>query len=436
MANCNEILGEKMIKLAKELFPINRSIMGQGIRDSYKYFLKENSEFEKLSFKSNEIVFDWKIPEEWIIRDGYLKHESGKKYAEFKKNNLHVVGYSCPINKRISKKELTNKIFTLPKYPDAVPYVTSYYEKDWGFCLSHQQFSSMPDGYYDVLIDSEFKPGELELIEAIIPGKSKKEIFFSSYLCHPSMANNELSGPVVLNEIVNYVKNINNRNFTYRFVLLPETIGSIAYLSKRVDILKKNLISGFNLTCLGDERSYSHVKSRFGNTLADQALSAALMNLEDVKEYSFLERGSDERQYCAPGIDLPLCTFCKSKFGQFPEYHTSKDNFNLVTAKGLADSFNVLKSIIDSFELGIYPTSRILCEPQLGRRNLYPNKSLLYDGKHPAQLRMDIIAYSDSNHNVFEIANLLKVNLKYVIKEILVLNNEKIIELKLLKDDM
>ena len=427
--NNDEVIGNRMLELAKKLYPLNRSIMGPDIRKSFNFFLNIHREFKPIFFKTGDTVFDWEIPKEWVVRDAYLKHEDGKKFAEFKKNNLHLVGYSEPINRIISKKELIKKIYSLPSIPDAIPYVTSYYKKDWGFCLTEQQKISLPEGNYKVFIDSEHNDGKLMLIEAIIPGKSKKEIFFSSYLCHPSMANNELSGPVVLNELVNHVKNIKNRYYTYRFVLIPETIGSIAYLSKKLDELKRNIICGFNLSCVGDERAYSHITSRNSNNIADRALHSALLNLDNVFQYDFLERGSDERQYCAPGVDLPLCTFCRSKFGTFPEYHTSKDDFNLVSKKGLLGSFEIMKTIIEAFEFGLYPNVKVLCEPQLGKRDLYPQISKLYEGKHPAKLRTDLIAFCDSKTNIFEIAIRIKVNLKKVLEELIILKGQDLLEL-------
>lgn len=425
-------IGNRMVNLAKDLFPHNRSLMGPDIRFSQNKFKNLNKEFKTLKFFTKEKVFDWEIPEEWIIKDAYIQHESGIKFAEFKKCNLHIMGFSKAINTFIKKDQLLKRIHTLPNKPNNIPYVTSYYKKDWAFCMRHNDFLALPEGKYKVFIDSEHKKGELNIIEAVIPGKYKKEIFFSSYLCHPSMANNELSGPVLLNEILNYIKNKKNRKYTYRFVILPETIGSIAYLSKRLNHLKKRVICGFNLTCVGDERSYSHVKSRLGNTLADESLASALHGLDNVVEYSFLERGSDERNYCAPGVDLPLCTFCRSKFGVYPEYHTDKDDFNLVTAKGLVGSFKVLKSIIDAFEIGIYPKIRVIGEPQLGKRNLYPNTSKVYENKHPAQTRMDVIAYCDSKHNIFEIAKNTNNNLSIVIKEINELINHNLVKTKYL----
>ncbi len=419
-----------MFDTVRHLYPLNRSILGPDIRKSLEIFSNLNPEFKSLTFRTGEKVFDWEIPEEWIIRDAYIEHESGKKYAEFKKNNLHLMGYAQAKNIDITKNELVTKIFTLPEMSDAIPYITSYYKKNWGFCLSHDEFLTLPEGNYKVFIDSEFKKGKLNILEAIIPGKSDKEIFFSSYLCHPSMANNELSGPVLLNQILTFIKSVKDRHYTYRFVLLPETIGSIAYLSKRLKKLKKVMICGFNLSCVGDERSYSHVESRLGNNLADLALNSALKGLNNVKNYSFLERGSDERQYCAPGIDLPLCTFCKTKFGEFPEYHTSKDDLNLVTEKGLIDSYKVFMNIINSFEIGIYPKIKVLGEPQLGKRQLYPSIMQLYKGKHPSQLRKDTIAYCDSKHNIFEIALKLKIDLNKLNEELMILIKNNLLDRK------
>ena len=420
--------GEKMLSLAKELFPLNRSIMGPDIRYSLEVFRKKHPEFELLEFPTGARVFDWEIPQEWIIREAYIEHESGERFAVFSKSNLHLMGYSSPVNRSLKKEELLRHIHTHPYDKDAIPYVTSYFKKDWAFCMSREEVDRLPDGEYRVVIDSEFVDGHLCLQEAIIQGNSDKEIFFSTYLCHPSMANNELSGPVLLSHILDYIKSISNRRYTYRFVMLPETIGSISYLSSKRDLLKENVICGYNLTCVGDERAYSHVESRLGNNLADNALKSALIGFKNAFYYSFLERGSDERQYCSPGIDLPICTFCRSKFGMYPEYHSSKDNFDVVTAKGLQGSFEIIKTIIDSLELGIYPRINILCEPQLGKRGIYPNTSKLYKGKHPAQLRTDIIAYCDGVTSVFDIANKLSINLSKILEEVKLLESHNLLE--------
>ena len=417
----------QMLKWAKDLFSICRSITGDGTRMTLSYFEKINPEFRRLKFKTGQKVFDWEIPKEWNIKDAYLEHESGERYAEFKKCNLHIVGYSKPVNKKISKKELLNYIHTQKDQPDSIPYVTSYYKERWGFCLSENQKNKLPDGNYKVIIDSELKNGNLELSDAIFKGKTKKEIFFSSYICHPSMANNELSGPVLLNAIMHYIKsNYPKSKFTYRFVLLPETIGSIAYLSKFMKVMKSNMICGFNLTCVGDERAYSYVGSRKGNTLADDAIEAALFGLSNVKKYSYLDRGSDERQYCAPGIDLPVCCFSRSR-SEYPEYHTHKDNFNVVTQKGLEGSFNVVKKIIDAIELELYPKTTMFGEPNLGKRGLY--STLSQKGKYDnTQLRMNLIAQSDGMTNIFKIAKLLKEPLDKLCNEYSLLKSKKVLK--------
>ena len=330
----NNIKKYPMLKWAKDLFPLCRSLTGDGTTLTLKYFKRINNSFKVIKFKSGTKVFDWVIPKVWNIRNAYLEHDSKKKYAEFKKCNLHVVGYSYPINKKLKKKELLKNIFTQKDQPDSIPYVTSYYKKNWGFCLSENQKKKLPNGTYTAFIDSDLKNGTMEIMHSKFKGKTNKEIFFSSYVCHPSMANNELSGPVLLNALMKYVKDFYPKhNYSYRFVLLPETIGSIAYLSRFKNIMKKNIICGFNLSCVGDSRAYSLIHSPTENTLADNALKSALIGIKNSKYYSFLDRGSDERQYCSPKINLPLCGFSRSK--NYPEYHTNKDDFKVVTEKGL-----------------------------------------------------------------------------------------------------
>ena len=418
-----------MIEWAKDLFPICRSLTGPGTRETLSYFKKLNPDFSFHTFKTGESVFDWNVPKEWEITNAYIEHESGQRFAEFSKNNLHVLGYSAPVNKTLDKEELLKHIYTQEDQADWIPYVTSYYEERWGFCMTHNQKNALPDGKYKAVVESRLFAGEMQIADAVIKGESEKELFFSSYVCHPSMANNELSGPVVLNAIMKYVKDrIPNRKYTYRFALVPETIGSIAYLSKNLNYLQANMIAGFNLSCVGDERGYSHVQSRFGNNLADIALESALIGLENVETYSFLTRGSDERQYSAPGVDLPVCGFCRSKYDTYPEYHTSADNFDVVTQNGLQGSFTVLKSIIDAFELGLFPRNNVKCEPQLGRRNLYPTISRK-GGKDPVKTRMDFLAYADGTLSVFEIAKRIEKGLSLVNDEMRILSTEGIVSL-------
>lgn len=420
-----------MMKWAQDLFPLCRSLTGKGTKITLRYFQKLNPNFKIIKFKSGRKVFDWKVPLEWNISDAYIKHESGKKFADFKKNNLHVVNYSIPIKKRLNKKELIKNIHTLKSQPGSIPYVTSYYKKRWGFCLSENEFKKLPSGNYDAVINSSLKKGTMELMHAKIKGKSKKEIFFSSYVCHPSMANNELSGPVVLNAIMLYLKKrYPIRKYSYRFVLLPETIGSIAYLSKFRSELKKNVIAGYNITCVGDQRSYSLIHSPSSRTLADISLKSALNGKKNVNEFSFLHRGSDERQYCSPLVNLPVCCFSRSKY--YPEYHTDKDNLNLISQKGLSQSLEVFEDIIDAFELGLYPKTKIFCEPNLGKRGLYPllSKKNSVDRNSMSEelrIRWHFIAYANGSNSIFFIAEVLKVKLRDLLEEYKRLKKEKII---------
>ena len=425
-----------MISLARRLFPICRSITGDGINQSFSIINEIHPEFKKISFKTGQAVFDWTIPEVWNIRNCFIEHESGQRFCSFHDSNLHVVGYSTPIDLVLDKSELVSHLHYREDLPTAIPYVTSYYRKTWGFCLSYETFKNLPDGKYRCFIDSTFSDGYLNLYEAVIPGQSSKEIFFSSYLCHPSMANNELSGPVLLTAILQYVKSLKHRKYTYRFVLLPETIGSIAYLSLRKSLLQSNMLAGFNLSCVGDDRHFTHLLSRTGKTIADEALNSALLGRPNHVKKSFLLRGSDERQYNSPLINLPVCGFSRTKFGEYPEYHTSLDDFSVVTSTGLQGSLDVFKEIVEAFELGIYPIVTVCCEPQLGKRGLYPSLS-----KHRSStnrivddlsIRMNILAYSDGHHTIFQIAEICECSLKNIVDELLLLFNAGLIRFKTL----
>ena len=421
----------KFTKCLRDLFNLNRSLTGKGTLLTIKYFSKLNPELKILKFKSGKKVFDWKIPQEWIIKDAYIKHiKSNKKFAEFKKNNLHLVGYSTSQKKIIDLKDLKKKIHVLDKIPNAIPYVTSYYKKNWGFCMSKNMLNRLPKGKYLANIQSEFKNGHMNGAHALLKGKVKKEILFSSYICHPSMANNELSGPILLNSILDFLKkNFKKTYYSYRFVLMPETIGSIAYISKYHRILKKNTIAAFNLTCVGDGRSYSLIESRNGNTISDSALKCQIIKKNKFKIYSFLQRGSDERQYCSPGVDIPMATFCRSKFGEYKEYHTSLDNLDLVKEKYLNESLKIFKNIISCFEMGIYPMPTFKCEPMMSKRNLYPSISKAENYSQNIKDRMNFIAYCDGR-NIFEISLKTGIKLERLIEEYKILSEAKVLKRK------
>jgi len=392
---------------AKDLFPICRSITGHGARETLKYIANLLPGLEIKEVPSGYKAFDWVVPNEWNIKNAYIEDEQGNRIVDFQDNNLHLVGYSEPIDMWISFNELDNHLYSIEDQPTAIPYVTSYYSRHWGFCLTHNQRQSLKPGQYHIVIDSEFKKGVLNYAELVIKGQTNKEVLLSTYICHPSMANNELSGPVVTSALAQWLLGQKKLKYTYRIIFIPETIGSIVYLSKNLEHLKKNVISGFNITCIGDDREYSFLPSRNGNTISDKIAQHVLKNIDPkYKSYSWLDRGSDERQYCSPGIDLPIASIMRSKYGEYPEYHTSLDNLDLVTESGLLGGFKALQKSIEILERDCILKNTILCEPQLGKRGMYP----LLSTKNPSfQVRkmMNLISFCDGNHSLLEIANII-----------------------------
>lgn len=408
-------IGAEMHGWARDLFPINRSLTGDGVRETLNYVKKILPELTIKSVDSGVKVFDWEVPQEWRIREAWIKAPCGNKIVDFRSNNLHVIGYSEPVHEFLELKQLKSKLYSIPEKPDAIPYVTSYYQRDWGFCLTDKQKKKLTDGRYEVYIDSEFRQGCLNYGEIIIPGSTEKEIFISTYICHPSMANNELSGPVVASALARSVTKFTNRKFTYRFVFIPETIGSIAYLADHWQSLKKNVVAGFNLTCIGDDRAYSFLPSRSEKSLADRVALKALVDVSNnnVTRYSWLDRGSDERQYCSPGIDLPVASIMRSKYGTYPEYHTSLDDLSLVTPTGLEGGLKAVAYAIEILELNFVPVTNILCEPQLGKRGLYESLSGVGESVSSRTL-INIISYCDGNNDILDISNKLDLEFKIV----------------------
>lgn len=416
-----------MYQLAERLFPICRSITGDGFRQSLAILRELQPEIQVFEVPSGTQVFDWTIPNEWNIRGGWIKNLQGETIIDFKNCNLHVLGYSVPIHQRVSREELLQHVYTQPEQPDWIPYVTSYYKERWGFCMSERQKEQLTDDEYEVSIDSTLAPGHLTYGELILPGETEEEILFSTYLCHPSMANNELSGPCLQTALISYVKSLPRRKYTYRFVFVPETIGAITYISRNLQTLQQHVKAGFVLSCVGDTRTYSMVATRHADTLADRVLENVLhYHYPDFKHYSFMKRASDERQYGAVGVDLPVCAFCRSKYHEYPEYHTSADDMSFISPEGLEGSYEVMTKVIRALEHNGHYRLTCLCEPQLGKRGLYP--TIGQKGTYDAFRAMwHFAAYADGRNDLIGISNILQIPV-----DILIPIKEKLMEQNLL----
>lgn len=401
--------GNDLYKWACELFPINRSITGPGVRETLLYIQNLFPALTIHEIPSGTNVFDWTVPDEWSIESAYIENEKRERIVDFDNSNLHIVAYSEPVDEWLEFEELDKHLNSLPDQPDAIPYITSFYKRNWGFCLTHNQRLSLDKKIpHHVVIKSKLEKGSLTYGELIIPGKSENEVLLSTYVCHPSLGNNEISGIVVTMGLTNWLLGLLDREYTYRILFIPETIGAITYLSKNSKEMKDKTIAGFVVTCVGDDRAYSFMPSRTGKTLADKIARFTMDNyLPKYDEYSFLERGSDERQYCSPLIDLPVVSVMRSKYGTYPEYHTSLDNLDLICPRGLFGAFNIISKCIEILEINHTYIVTNPCEPQLGKRGLYMLNSNIKGG----DTINNLLAYLDGKTDLVDISKIIQADI-------------------------
>lgn len=411
------ILNKKnILKLLTKLYPINRSITGDGYIQSLN-IISNYIPFKFIKFKTGEKIYDWEIPLEWNIDDAYIKTPDGKKITEFKKNNLHILNYSIPIKNKIKFNELKKKLYTIKEIPNAIPYVHSYYKRDWGFSIKYNDYKKLKkQGLYEVYINSSLKKGKLVVGEYLLKGRLKKEILFSTYLCHPQMANHELSGPLMMILIYDYIKKIKNRKYSYRFVICPENIGSLAYLKRRGKELKKNVEAGLILNCLANGEEFTYKKTKNGNETIDKIIINCLKHSgEKYKIVDFFPDGSDERMYSSQGFNLQVSSLMRKMYdnlyhpNNYPEYHTSLDNLKFFNMDTFFKTFDMYKKVIDTYELNFKPKAKVIYgTPMLSKYdyNLYPSKMDFSINKRKEEIRilLEILNLSDSKKDLIDMA--------------------------------
>jgi aminopeptidase-like protein len=395
-------IGSKMFRYMEELFPVCRSITGDGIRQTLDRISKRIP-LELHEVPTGTDVFDWTIPKEWNIRDAFIKDPSGRRVVDFRDHNLHVMSYSVPVDTRMPLSRLREHIHTLPDQPDLIPYRTSYYSETWGFCMQHTLLQRLAEGEYEVLIDSSLEPGTMTFGECLLTGASEDEVLVSCHCCHPSIANDNLSGIALATELAEHLLTLPLR-YSYRFLFIPGTIGSIAWLAlneDRVDRIKHGLV----VTCVGDAGHPTYKRSRRGDAMIDRAAAHVLARSgQPSRIVDFSPYGYDERQYCSPGFNLPVGSLMRTPNGEYPEYHTSADNLDFVDPRSLADSLSLYLKVLDILENdGTFLNLRPKGEPQLGKRGLYPAVGGQGTGSE-LMARLWVLNLSDGDHSLLDIA--------------------------------
>jgi aminopeptidase-like protein len=396
-------IGRQVYDLARRLYPICRSITGNGIRETLK-ILQEHVPFTVHEVASGTPVYDWVVPEEWNIKDAWIKNARGEKVVDFKKHNLHVLQYSIPVSKRVSLAELREHLFTIPDKPEWIPFRTSFFQKNWGFCLSHKAFSELEEGDYEVRIESTLKPGHLTYGEYFIPGRDTGEVVIYAHICHPSLANDNLSGIGILTFLAKHLMNCKPR-LSYRFVLAPGNVGAIAWLAlteQRTASIRHGLV----LACLGGPGDVHYKKSRRGNAEIDQTVQIALRDTgQSFQLREFSPYGYAERQFCSPGFDLPVGCFMRTPHGEFPQYHTSADDLDYLKAEFLADSWSKLCRVLYMLDNNVtFVNQNPKCEPRLGDRGLYGAIGGEMNKKDWEMAMLWVLNLSDGNSSLLKIA--------------------------------
>ncbi|MFC5405004.1 DUF4910 domain-containing protein [Cohnella soli] len=401
-----------LMDLFDRLFPINRSITGNGVRESLR-ILGESVPIELREYKTGTPCFDWEVPKEWNVRTAYVKDSHGRKLIDFADNNLHLMGYSVPFQGIVSREELMAHLHTRPDLPNAIPYMMSYYKENWGFCIEHDRLGEFTDDSYEVYIDADLEDGFMTIGEGYLPGATEEEILLSTYVCHPSMAINELSGPLVQTAVYRYLAQRGGLKYSYRFLYVPETIGALLYLSQHGERMKSKVAAGYVVTCTGHGESFTYKKSKRGDTLADKAAIHVLK--QSGKPYEIVEWnpfGSDERQYCSEGFRLPVGSLMRTMYDKYPEYHTSLDNRTLISEEALQETVQMYIDIIETLEANeTYTCLHIYGEPKLDKRGLYPytGGNRTEEQKRRIAAITNLIAFSDGKRDLIDIAEKLGV---------------------------